>query len=61
MPIGCKNCGGYFTRQEVATRKPPAYPWKLTANGERVLAENRATGEDQYLCPSCGCGTLRGM
>lgn len=59
MPIGCKNCGGYFTRDEMAKRKPPVYPWALTAHGERILAENIAAGEDR-LCPNCGCGTLRG-
>jgi hypothetical protein len=60
MPaIGCKNCGAYFTRDELAKRKPPAYPWPLTPVGERFLAENQASGDDRYLCPNCGRGTLR--
>ena len=59
MPIGCKNCGSYFTQDEMARRKPPVYPWPLTQTGERVLAENRENGDDQVLCPNCGCGTLR--
>ncbi len=59
MPIGCKNCGSYFTRDEMERRKPPAYPWPLTAAGERALAENRESGEDQIQCPNCGCGTLK--
>ena len=60
MPaIVCKNCGGYFTEDELAKRKPPVHPWTLTATGERILAENRESGQDQFLCPNCGRGTLR--
>ena len=59
MAIGCRNCGSYFTKDELARRKPPAYPWPLTAVGEQTLADNRASGDDLTLCPNCGCGTLR--
>ena len=60
MAIGCKNCGAYFTRDEIARRKPPLHAWPLTAVGERILAENIATGDVQTPCPTCGCQTLRG-
>lgn len=59
MAISCKNCGSYFTQDELAKRKPPVHSWPLTAVGARVLEENRETGEAQFLCPHCGCGTLR--
>ena len=60
MAIGCKNCGAYFTREEILRRKPPLHAWPLTVIGERILAENLATGDEQAPCPTCGCRTLRG-
>lgn len=59
MAIKCGNCGGFFTTDELAKRKPPLYPWSLTPAGQRVLAENhqRGTG-DSYPCPGCGQRTL---
>lgn len=57
MILGCKNCGGFYTGLEMAQRKPPLYPWKLTEVGARVLAENLAGGE-QRPCPNCGQRTL---
>lgn len=58
MIVGCKNCGSYFTGPEMAKRKPPLYPWKLTEAGARVLEQNLAGGE-QRPCPTCGHRTLR--
>ena len=57
--IGCKNCGSYFTDDEMARLKPPMHPWPLTAVGQRIYDENRALGQDQVACPRCGCRTLR--
>jgi hypothetical protein len=57
--ISCKNCGGFFTRDEVMRMKAPPHPWRLTAVGERVLAENVASGDDKWPCPTCGQKTLR--
>jgi hypothetical protein len=57
--ISCKNCNGYFNRDEVMRLKAPPHPWKLTAVGERVLAENVANDEDKWPCPNCGQRTLR--
>ena len=59
MPIGCKNCNSYFTREELLQRKAPIHPWPLTTVGARVAAENVASGDDQWACPTCGCRTLR--
>ena len=59
MLVGCKNCGGYFTRDELARLKPPVHPWPLTARGEQSLAANAARGTDSP-CPSCGQNTLGG-
>jgi hypothetical protein len=57
MLVGCKNCGGYFTPAELRLRKPPMYPWALTAAGARSLAQNTARG-DNVPCPTCGQNTL---
>jgi rubredoxin len=60
MPaIGCKNCGGHFTPDEVMHSKRPMHPWPLTSVGQRVLEENAARGDDQWACPMCGQKTLR--
>jgi hypothetical protein len=59
MLITCKNCTAFFTRDELTRLKPPVHPWPLTAWGERTLAENVATGDDKWPCPTCGQGTLR--
>jgi hypothetical protein len=58
MLLGCKNCGGYFTRQEVANRKPPMHPWQLTGTGARELASNQTSGIHGEICPMCGQQTL---
>jgi hypothetical protein len=55
--VGCKNCGGYFTSDEVQRRKPPLHPWRLTAVGARSLAANTARGANSP-CPTCGQNTL---
>jgi hypothetical protein len=57
MLVGCKNCGGYFTSDELHRRKPPVHPWPLTAVGARSLAENTARGAN-LPCPGCGQNTL---
>lgn len=57
--IGCKNCGSHFTHEEMLRLKPPSHAWPLTAAGQRIFDENRATGRDQSACPTCGCRTLR--
>jgi len=57
--IGCKNCGSYFTHDEMLRLKPPLNAWPLTATGKRVSDENRTLGRDQSACPTCGCRTLR--
>lgn len=57
--IGCKNCGSYFTREEILKRKAPIHAWPLTPIGERVQLENQASGDDQWACPNCGRKTLR--
>jgi hypothetical protein len=54
----CRNCAGYFTPLEMATRRPPMHPWQLTPGGLRASRENEASG-DQRQCPVCGCRTLR--
>ena len=59
MAIGCKNCGGHFTQDELQNRKPPLYPWPLTPVGKRFLDENEAQGSEQPQCPACGQKTLR--
>ena len=56
--VSCKNCGSYFTLQELGRIKPPVHPWPLTPLGKRVLIENEAAGE-LSRCPRCGCATLR--
>ncbi|MDB4961641.1 MAG: hypothetical protein JWP01_1640 [Myxococcales bacterium] len=56
--IKCGNCGGFFTTTEVAQRKPPRYPWVLTASGQKVLAENQQRGGEHTPCPNCGNQTL---
>jgi hypothetical protein len=55
--VGCKNCGAYFTQDEVQRRKPPVHPWPLTETGARRLAENTTRGVD-VSCPGCGQNTL---
>ena len=57
--IGCKNCGSYFTHDEMLRLRPPVHSWPLTAAGQRTLDENRTQGLDQTQCPTCGCRTLR--
>jgi hypothetical protein len=57
MLVGCKNCGGYFTSDEVQRRKPPVHPWPLTAVGAQILAANTERG-DNSPCPTCGQNTL---
>jgi hypothetical protein len=57
--ISCKNCGGYFTAEEMARRKPPVHAWQLTPVGEKVFIENQANGGDPRPCPTCGCRTMR--
>jgi hypothetical protein len=59
MAIGCKNCGSYFTHDEMLKLKPPGHAWPLTAEGKRVRDENQSAGLDQSACPTCGCRTLR--
>ena len=39
-------------------RKPPVHPWRLTADGARVAAENEACGGDNPQCTECGHRTL---
>lgn len=56
--LRCVNCRSFITQQELAMRKPPGHPWKLTADGERVLRENEARGGDNPQCPECGHRTL---
>ena len=58
--VVCKNCGGYFTSDELARRRSPIHAWQLTPLGERVLAENAAAGHPMRACPTCGNFTLRG-
>jgi len=58
VAIGCKNCGSYLSRDELAKLRPPPYPWPLTAVGQRIANENVAQGNDT-MCPTCGCKTLR--
>jgi DNA-directed RNA polymerase subunit RPC12/RpoP len=58
MAIKCGNCGGHFNNAELMHRRPPRYPWPLTPNGQRVLAENQARGGEHYQCPGCGQRTL---
>ena len=57
MLVGCKNCGGYFTSEELNKRKPPVHKWPLTVVGERILAQNVARGAN-VACPACGQNTL---
>lgn len=59
MVLGCRNCGGYFTGDELAKLKAPVHPWKLTSHGEIALAQNAASGQPQWTCPTCGHQTLR--
>jgi hypothetical protein len=56
--IRCGNCKGYITQDELAMRKPPMHPWRLTADGERVAQENTARGGTNPQCPECGNRTL---
>jgi ribosomal protein S27AE len=60
MAIKCGNCGGYFLADELAMRKPPRHPWRLTAQGEQALAKNQQPGGDHRPCPECGNQTLIG-
>lgn len=60
MAIKCGNCGGYFLADELAMRKPPRHPWRLTAQGEQALANNQQPGGDPRPCPECGNQTLIG-
>jgi hypothetical protein len=57
MLVGCKNCGGYFTSDELRRRTPPVHRWPLTAVGARILAQNTARGAN-VPCPACGQNTL---
>ena len=57
MLVGCKNCGGYFTSEELQKRKPPVHRWPLTPAGARILAQNDANGAN-VPCPGCGQNTL---
>ena len=59
MAIKCGNCGGFFTNDELAKRKPPRYPWALSPGGQRVLTENQQRNlADSMPCPGCGQRTL---
>ena len=58
MATRCMNCGGHFTRDEMANAKPPMHSWPLTVIGQRVMNEN-VVAEDTRTCPTCGCRTLR--
>lgn len=60
MAIKCGNCNGYFLADELALRKPPRHPWRLTAAGEQALARNQQPGGDPRACPECGNVTLIG-
>lgn len=55
--LRCGNCKGYITQQELEHRKPPAHPWRLTADGERIARENEAL-EYNPQCPECGHRTF---
>jgi len=57
MLVGCKNCGGYFTADELQRRKPPVHCWPLTPSGARTLAQNVAAAAN-FPCPVCGQNTL---
>ena len=59
MVTGCKNCGGFFTVDEMARLRTPMHMWRLTAIGERIAQENATQGGDQRPCPTCGHKTLR--
>jgi hypothetical protein len=59
MAISCRNCGGYFTLEELRQRKPPVHAWPLTETGAKMLAANEADGVEHKRCPNCGCMTLR--
>lgn len=59
MLISCKNCGSYFTENEMRLRPSPLHSWQLTRIGQRVLLENEQAGGDPRPCPICGCKTLR--
>lgn len=56
-PMRCANCKSYITEQELALRKPPAHPWRLTPEGERRLQAAGAGAQDPR-CPECGQPTL---
>ena len=58
MAYRCGNCGGYFSQAEVTTNKPPRYPWALTANGAKVVADLERMGGASEQCPGCGNRTL---
>ena len=58
LPLRCANCKSFITLQELEMRKPPMHPWKLTADGARVLADNEARGGDNPQCTECGNRTL---
>ncbi|GEM_PF-2576793 len=58
LPFRCANCKSFITQQELDMRKPPGHPWRLTADGARVLAENEARGGDNPQCTECGNRTL---
>lgn len=60
MAIKCANCNGYFLADELAMRKPPRHPWRLTPPGEQALAANQQPGGDLRQCPECGNQTLIG-
>jgi len=52
--LRCGNCKSFITAQELAMRKPPLHPWKLTPDGERTARENEARGGENPQCPECG-------
>lgn len=54
MAMRCANCTGYFLEDELAMRKPPRHPWKLTPAGAQAVAANQQPGGDLRPCPECG-------
>jgi hypothetical protein len=57
MLVGCRNCGSYFTEDEIRKRKPPMHSWKLTPQGEQAQSDNVERGENTP-CPKCGQNSL---
>ena len=58
MAIGCRNCGAYFTPDEIARGKPPLHAWPLTRLGQQTQDANIANQTNQAPCPRCGRLTL---